>query len=843
MTSANSTHNLAPPEESLSNKFQEFGASGNWMQAVGLLAVFAVALLACCAYNLWSVHSKNILVADSINYLHSSGYVANFLLSLLQGHPDCAIFTDQKQIGAIMLDGPIITSIYGSIFAALGHIPGHQDWIPLVIGHSLFHAASACLVATIAFQLLNNRALSVLAGVVWGLYPGAIIASGRFMTETLGAFFILLAVSFLLRASKQKTGRAVSSWFLASGIWLGLTILLRLALAPALALSCLVAALQSPRKRLAAIMLPVGVLVALCPWAIYTKIATGVPHFITGRGPMFALYGVGWDTEADAWWTIPNSPLNGLYTARDGMDAAEIAEWRRQPLECAALTVTKLKRLYAQPWNDYYQKCLGLGPSQQTFLHQALLLLALWAGCAFAISGFSLVPPKARLASQICTIMLGVTLPYILFECHSRYGFCSFPFVAILGVAGGWLLYRALKRQIPDIGRFALSGIIAAMVFLIIVNGEAFCNCKYPVETAHKIKPGNWITKTIDLSGAKLPNSSAVLLLVDGDKGLETARIAINGHSCAVPLISLNHFDPVRYGLYDLMRLLQPADTSVKDFRQWRALSFPREWLKPDALNSVTISAGTGPATIYGDSIDSEKMVSPDGFAPQKLGNELMSFEMRVHSPIPAHRVKQSSTISGTNVPPRVLPDSLRVKFGIPVNLAAPAASGGESQFRYTFAGKDFDIFMRDDDGSLSINRWILRAAQRTGADVALPSFRASSHLAVSIEGDVRAESSGEAGVLVALADAQGEQVALGELPTHMKASPQWTHFKYDELIPSGVLHGKPSKLNVSLYPCNRDEVQYGVGKQSVDATFKDITVEVKALDYLNVAGARIIYY
>ncbi len=159
---------------------------------------------------------------------------------------------------------------------------------------------------------------------------------------------------------------------------------------------------------------------------------------------------------------------------------------------------------------------------------------------------------------------------------------------------------------------------------------------------------------------------------------------------------------------------------------------------------------------------------------------------------------------------------------------------------------KSFDPVLYDTNSldALRMNKTVLYAARRIGADFPVAKIAPSSHIELRIKGNLKAlHNAGEVGILCAIKGQNGHVQILGRNPRALQAKPNWKQFEIKDLIPTDLFGGSVSTVELALYPCPWMEGQYGVSRRACDALFKDITIELKAKELPSLAGRRRIIY
>lgn len=159
---------------------------------------------------------------------------------------------------------------------------------------------------------------------------------------------------------------------------------------------------------------------------------------------------------------------------------------------------------------------------------------------------------------------------------------------------------------------------------------------------------------------------------------------------------------------------------------------------------------------------------------------------------------------------------------------------------------KSFDPVLYDTNSfdALRMNKTVLYAARRIGADFPVAKLAPASHLSVKITGDLKAlHNAGEVGILCAIKGKNGNIQILGKNPRALQAKPNWREFEIHDLIPTDLLGGEATAVELALYPCPWMEGQYGVSRRACDALFKNIKIKLETKELPSLVGKRRIIY
>lgn len=364
---------------------------------------------------------------------------------------------------ALMQDGPGLSLLPALIFLAIGKVPVSSDWLVVAITMCLYQALASTFVYLIVFKILKSPGWAMTAGVLWALYPPAILNTDRFLTEGLAHMLLVAATWLLLESTEASESRMKFSVVaLFSGLLQGLLLLTK----PPLLFCCLLinafswSRFPSARKRLIfAISLVAGMVIVLTPWALTAKATTGHLHVIPKRCAVHNL-AKGLNYEVDAWQGFPVPDLTILYSNWFGFESGTeelLAVGRAiisaRPLESLYLAARKFVRLFSLPWNDFNSMVLFLSPSVQVLLHRAIVLFSFFGMAFFLFSREkrdNLRTVSKFFVSGVVVVLLALVghLAYMPFEAMPRYWFTGMPYMVMFAVLGAYWIRESHSKKL-----------------------------------------------------------------------------------------------------------------------------------------------------------------------------------------------------------------------------------------------------------------------------------------------------------------------------------------------------------------------------------------------------------
>lgn len=822
--------------------------------------VFTIAAALTTLYHLLDSGVKVALLFDGRHYFESCQRVSALILALASMKPDAVVAAEQSLRQYIMLDGPVLPTLFGAVYALLGHVPTSADWTVLVWIQTVLHALATVLICKITFQMTRKKAVAFVCSALWGLYPAALIASGRLMTESL-AVVLLLSLPLALRGAigagderdahaeeKQQTGDTANTppralqrlthlmegnqYGLVAGVVSGLLILLKPGMIPSVVL-CWLACLGMSKTRLAVAMsLVIGAGFAVSPWMLYTKQTTGKAAITVQRMPVHNAL-IGWDPETSGWQTNPPSGFEQvLNTGGEPLSTIE-GIWINNPSECLTILSEKFGHLYSTPWNDYRAKVFGLDPHMQGISHYLLLFLGL-AG----LFAWMLTSERKNKLAILCVAAAGGQCVYLMFEPVCRYAFPQFSFAAVLSALFLAMLFKR-SRNWKVLG---LAALLSAGCVELIVQSEIKSAARLQ-EVAHHLKANDKVVAKVSLKPNAGKGADVAMLLIDGDANLEAAQVEVNGRKCDGTLLPFNYYDPQRYQAFNLLKELgYGLNLAVDDFRLWRAIPVPIEAVK-DGTIDVTLTPSESGCTIYGDSKGSRNYLSPDFLCVNRLINSKTSTEMRNESPILAGQCERKWSLeTATGSTPLTDNPRIRLLLGRSKVLSPEHAIPDETLVSSSLTPASFDENMRVfDSNEIKISRSILKAARSTAIVQALPSGKSAKYLEISLEGELRAATKpGAVGVVIETVTENHNECFLARLPSSIPTNTNWSHFKVSDIAPGITRQGNVNAVSVAFFPGPWQQIAgYGADKKCTDTMLRNLHLTVKECNIPSLADEQ----
>mgnify|MGYP007020158146 CR=1 FL=1 len=466
-----------------SRRLFDFRSSLFWL--VPLLFAFVVSAW----FQLRVFENKTVFLFDSAGYLVNAGDCAQIIIDIFSGRLDQAwrLASSKEFVERMIVDGPTIPLFGALAFMLSGKAAVATNWATMVLWLSLLNGICAAGVSLLAKRQTDSSMFALCAGILFGLYPGTIIAAGRFFTEPLTA--ALLMVLVLLGCYLVNCGGLFRSLVsaLVIGVIAGLGVLLKTALLPAwglLTLAPIILMRGSSRSKIIGaflVMMTGGCLMVGC-WAVYTKAASGTVYLIPQRVPLLNI-AVGHDLETDGWASVIGKFMGGhLATSKTSADVL-VKSWRLSPLKITDLYLRKVSRTMGFVWNDFKQPLLFLDVDGQNWLHAFLIAFAS-AGTLFSIrflgKAFTSKPlDGASIYTSLACLVIVFThaVIYLPFEANSRYGYPCVPFLFCLAAF-------AIRKILGSRRRGLLLLLVLVSVLIVKLDLVAICSVYCSFATA-----------------------------------------------------------------------------------------------------------------------------------------------------------------------------------------------------------------------------------------------------------------------------------------------------------------------------------------------------------------------
>jgi len=556
------------------------------------LVIFVICLGVDMIYNLLLREPGRLHIFDSCHYIQAGLY-----LTIAIQHACGATTLPPANLGQmLLLDG------FGMPYcAALAALLSANKMTPLslIFVQSSIIALTAVTTYTCALRMKLGLAWSATAGLLWSLYPAAIVSAGTFLSEPLSGLLVcLLALAAILCRQEQRP----RDWC-AFGFITGAIIVTKPALLINLALVLLILAISFSQQILPllkpsrpllktlttrTLALGSGTALALLPWLIVTAAFAGHAEIMPSRLPSTNM-ALGCDYEIGFWETMPVPPLTLHNYARNPIRVFyELAT--EHTLEMPTILAKKFARLYLGLFNDFHDSVFGLSFYWQRLLHGLLIVFSFAGIISTFVSKNSSKEEKFGIALVSANLLTHCA--YMPFESLPRYAFSAMPLLFIAATS-------MLKKVAIARNRNSLIFVIAALALAFTCAQVQFDD----VETKHyALRQGD--TAKREITAIKSSDKPAwVALITDADLNNNNCKVKFNGQEIDLKATNLRDYPsgfPYQHTINDIEDLLSRIrGVNVDKLEHYSLIALPIEILRADQANTIEVTA-TAPLIIFG---------------------------------------------------------------------------------------------------------------------------------------------------------------------------------------------------------------------------------------------------
>ena|GEM_PF-1774077 len=569
------------------------------------LSIFVFCLSVDMIYNMLLTEPGRLHVFDSCHYIQ-----AGLFLTIAIEHALGAASCPPANLGQmLLLDGfgmPFCAAIAALLSA------NKMTALALIFVQSTVIALTAVTTYACALKMKIGLAWSAAAGLLWSLYPAAIVSAGTFLSEPLSG---LLVCALALAAISCWQEPRPKCWC-AFGFVSGAIMVTKPALLINLALVLLILAIGLRLRLLAlgrqvfkqlsiyALSIGLGAFLAILPWMIITAAFTGHAEIMPSRLPSTNM-ALGCDYEIGFWETMPVPPLTLHNYARNPIRVFyELAT--EHTFEMPAILSKKFARLYFAPFNDFHDSVFGINFAFQRLLHSLLLVLALSGILAILASQkasadekFGIALVAANLATHCC---------YMPFESLPRYAFSAMPLLFIAAIC---MVRKCAINRNQNTIKNSIVFAIAALALAVACAEVQFDDVETIEYVLNQDETAKRETREIKSSAINSSDKPAwVALITDADLRKENCKIKFNGQEIEVKAQDLRSYPSgFRYQatIDDIQNLLSRiSKVDVEKLAHYSVIALPIELLKSDQANTIEVAA-QAPLTIFGQKLQAEK--------------------------------------------------------------------------------------------------------------------------------------------------------------------------------------------------------------------------------------------
>lgn len=342
---------------------------------------------------------------------------------------------------------PLYVLFLSGFFSLFG-----ENFLLIRLFQSFLDAITGVLTYFLGLRITENRRLGLFAGFIVAFYPDLILHTGTLMTEPLYTFLLTLFLLFWTVAQN----RGLRSWWMLTGLMMGLTYLTRTILIGYIPMALLwewkrsfpnwCSALRST------ILLIVAAIMVCLPWMIRNFSAYGT-LFPPSHQVALGFWG-GNNPQANGYWLInPGTPEQNAYMARLSVpekrkyEIEQALGWiKENPGDYLKLVCIKISRLFslkpdgAFKGNFYGKYSEALIP----VFTKAILWILVLLGMIYSFSSWQ----RLGLLYALCISHLLIT---IVFFAYARYLVPLVPALAVFAAYGlnGLVQLRESFRENP----------------------------------------------------------------------------------------------------------------------------------------------------------------------------------------------------------------------------------------------------------------------------------------------------------------------------------------------------------------------------------------------------------
>ena len=774
---------------------------------IAVLSFAVAAISVSLLHNFTTEHFPVTLLFDSLHYLQVLQPLVQFEHGLLHGQLHWNLLTTKQFLDGIRLDGPVLVSVFAPLFLITGHHPTEHFAKYFVVFECLFQGLTVAIIWLTAKRLANNSWLAALAATFWTLYPPAILATERLLTEPL-ALCLVTSFAFLLIQKKAKFTTSFTIGLL-QGILCALIFMLKSALSPALILAIVVrfVTFEPPFNRKSVLLaIAAGIILTLTPWAVFTKVTTGKMLLTSDREPGLNL-GLGFDRETGGTPVIIRGPFCEQVFDLDYPLQSAAALYKADPIGYLSFFAGKAFKLVIFPWNDFKDTVFGLDAGKQFFYHLMLLGMGIFGLGSFLYRPRSILDSNWNQGAVLLALMIG-HIAYCLVQPNPRYMITSMPIVAIFAAVG---LVRS--RELLLIPAKYCVGVSIVCGLFFVAGGYRYAQSFDYAESTFQLRSGESITRQIELNAASVSSElDTALLLVDGDNISSNTQLIVNGEHLADHLLPIYELDTRFYSHAAKDCLMTVARYSFKPnygaYRVWRVAVVPRSLLK-DGKNQFSLSQIEGKCTIYGDKVGERTLPSLLLVSLERMGMNPLSLDGRPKDPVKCANVNGHEKFVFRNKDniSRQLDSSLRIKLLFTKQFMP--AEADERRLRSVTLGQRAQIEATPAQlGEFTLDTEHLDATENLKRQFVVPPNPASGRYYVTVRGQGK-HLSGENEVAIncRFTDSSGKR-RHAEMASHIAMADEWQDFVDEGLLRTWDMK-ELKDVETELYPKDWNALQF----------------------------------
>lgn len=362
---------------------------------------------------------------------------------------------------------------YPAMLAAIYHLGDDGSRFAIArVSQALLAGLTAALAALLGWQAGLPQRKAIWAGVFTSFYPILLAYPAALASENLYIPLALLTLTLLLGTLRRQDAGV----YVAAGLAAGALLLTRSVFAVFVGLAGLWLAMHSRRRWQGALLFACAAGLLVFPWAVRNSLLAGRPVFVelnTG----ISLY-VGYHPEGDGGFVsrIAIPPMNLLEDAARDQDCLDKAERfiLADPVEAMRRVGRRVGWFLGPEDREFFylygNNQLGEIPQPWLLMLYAALVIPWLATLCLGLVGLSLLPLKP-VRWLILLVLLGYTLPHLLFLAEPRFHLALVPVLMPCAVEG-WAQRKAFfqglgRSRCRKLWAVAILGVLVAFAWAL----------------------------------------------------------------------------------------------------------------------------------------------------------------------------------------------------------------------------------------------------------------------------------------------------------------------------------------------------------------------------------------
>lgn len=442
------------------------------------LGIFLIALLSRLWFAFFDGHSIIYNACDASEYVVNAKRLQDFfqkpiefwiqslqyLAGLLTPEAMSSVRTEYQALHEISnRSGPVYPLFLFFSFWLFQVEANSQNLFAPVFVQCCFSALTCILILYSGTKLWNLKT-GFIAATLSAFYPGFIINASRLVSESLAAFWFMLAVCLAVDMLVERKGNYKAGILL--GISLGIMQLIRSAMlmVSLVFLGAGLFSIKLPKAKQTLVVVILSICIPLGSFACFQYLVNGTPSIVVDRLGGYNLF-TGLDLDAKGWLVYPY-PNYGLIENKS-LPEIIVQKFEHSPKRFFELLINKPPRLFAFHWNDFKTPIGYFSQSSQIIYHQLCFLLAA-IGLAIGLwKSSSKESSKSIIGARFLVLFSFLAhFAYCAFITLPRYGLSAMPCVLLFSGAGLTFLINKFK----DDENKKLALLLGGSIILLLVS-------------------------------------------------------------------------------------------------------------------------------------------------------------------------------------------------------------------------------------------------------------------------------------------------------------------------------------------------------------------------------------